>query len=697
MRKSIIIILASIIVFIISSMLYITYGYVTAEISGNEASKKITNLSQVLKVEYSGGTNELITEQDNYFVPGSTLTKTFSIKNVGNVDLDFSINLNNVTNEFTRPNDLIYELYLGDDLLISDIFPTEDATIAYNQSLNIGDTSTYTLKIMYLKSEENQIEDQGKIINASIDFEHYATSLSNIKILGNSIQDGIPSLTSPVEIQSVGEKSKNLFSFIENEKTYNNVNFLVKNQEVIITGSTTAPSESDVISAITFERITNYRIYASISANKSFLLEPGTYTLSADVHTTQYKNGVSLIVGDIGKSASSSENPAIVVDQNNTFTITEPKYCMPVYHKYKTNETTHISNIQLEKSSEASDFIPKAKYLLPVKIKSKNIANLESVNKFVKKMHFAKVDTTQVAIISDEKGRKILKIFSAAAYGNENYDVLKKIFEGIFEDNTQYTLSFDYYNSNDRFTTNIAVNYTDGSKAFISNNTSHLKYTTAKNKTVSSISINYNAGTTYIYLDTLQIEKGTEETAYEPYRGFNLYLDEPLRKVGDCSDFSCMDYIDLKEQKIVRNIHSEYITNVGNISEDSGSYKKFLSNIEYKPLLNGSGVNGKGYAISNKFVMSNVAYNELSSYPNLIQTYIDLNGANKIVYTFDDSSINTLPLGQAKIGDGFEVNYIMASPMYEDIETTNFYSINPASNINVSTSIPATVIKESNN
>lgn len=66
-------------------------------------------------------------------------------------------------------------------------------------------------------------------------------------------------------------------------------------------------------------------------------------------------------------------------------------------------------------------------------------------------------------------------------------------------------------------------------------------------------------------IENIQIEKGSTPTSYEPYyEGYkipiivsdgtnssttNIYLDEPLRKVGDYAD-----YIDYKEQKVYRNV-----------------------------------------------------------------------------------------------------------------------------------------------
>lgn len=67
----------------------------------------------------------------------------------------------------------------------------------------------------------------------------------------------------------------------------------------------------------------------------------------------------------------------------------------------------------------------------------------------------------------------------------------------------------------------------------------------------------------------IQIEEGTSSTAYEPYKGSettHIYLDEPLRKVGDYAD-----YIDFKNQKVVRKIEVLDDTGTKTISESFGT------------------------------------------------------------------------------------------------------------------------------
>ena len=65
-----------------------------------------------------------------------------------------------------------------------------------------------------------------------------------------------------------------------------------------------------------------------------------------------------------------------------------------------------------------------------------------------------------------------------------------------------------------------------------------------------------------------QLEKGSSATEYEPYKGRiteHIYLDEPLRKVDDYSD-----YIDFKGQRVVRKVVVSDNTGTKPISESLG-------------------------------------------------------------------------------------------------------------------------------
>ena len=220
------------------------------------------------------------------------------------------------------------------------------------------------------------------------------------------------------------------------------------------------------------------------------------------------------------------------------------------------------------------------------------------------------------------------------------------------------------------------------------------------------ITFTTEANCSYIYLqyvkaeETPMLEESDVETEYEPY-GYkvpikisnglettttNIYLNEPLRKIGDYAD-----YINYKNKKVVRNIAREFITNVEYISSNSGAYKTFLSDISHKPLISYGDYNNPpysmGFAISNKFKQSSYQYRLLGNYPNLIQSYITSGGINRLAYTFGDSSITTIELAQEVIGDGFEVCYVLATPTEETIEIPAIETFDGTTTIRVETTV----------
>ncbi len=141
----------------------------------------------------------------------------------------------------------------------------------------------------------------------------------------------------------------------------------------------------------------------------------------------------------------------------------------------------------------------------------------------------------------------------------------------------------------------------------------------------------------------------------------NIYLDEPLRKIGNYAD-----YIDFENGKVVRKIYNEFITKVNSKSGLAGTYSMFLTPITKKPKYIGY----IGYAISNKFKRHTGNYSVLASIPNAIQSYITTSGSNRVAYTFD-TTITTVEQAQEEIGEGFDVYYVLAEEELQPIELPN--------------------------
>lgn len=168
-RKNIIILVATLLLLVVVSILFVSFAYVSNVAVGNETSSKTVFKRSTMKVEFSGG-SESITNNSNNFNPGAVLTKTFSLKNIGDKDVTYDIKLSDVKNDFNRKNDISYELYINDQLISSNVFPSVDTTIKSNENIKTNEKRDYTLIIKYNQSDENQIVDSGKIISAKIDF-----------------------------------------------------------------------------------------------------------------------------------------------------------------------------------------------------------------------------------------------------------------------------------------------------------------------------------------------------------------------------------------------------------------------------------------------------------------------------------------------------------------------------------------------
>ena len=172
MKKKKIIIYSSIIVLIVLTIiLFTTYAFITTKVSGNSSGKKYQAISKIIRIEYSDGKETLSSNINDTFTPGSVITKTFTVTNTGDDDIDYTICLKNVINTFTRINDITYELYDSSNTKIYEgIFPKTDNTISDTYKLKKNESTTYTLKVIYNNSEENQIVDSGKKIDAKISF-----------------------------------------------------------------------------------------------------------------------------------------------------------------------------------------------------------------------------------------------------------------------------------------------------------------------------------------------------------------------------------------------------------------------------------------------------------------------------------------------------------------------------------------------
>lgn len=154
------------------------------------------------------------------------------------------------------------------------------------------------------------------------------------------------------------------------------------------------------------------------------------------------------------------------------------------------------------------------------------------------------------------------KLQGITSYGSNNTStkmIVSNNYKGIIiqcEPNTEYVLQlskaiskfrFFYYDTEPIIENTISIGgayYDSGSNV----GSTVARFTTTSNAKWIGIALGTNEEmeNTKVWLT-----KGTQEVEYEEYQGetCNIYLDEPLRKVGDAAD-----YIDFKTGKVVRYI-----------------------------------------------------------------------------------------------------------------------------------------------
>lgn len=286
------------------------------------------------------------------------------------------------------------------------------------------------------------------------------------------------------------------------------------------------------------------------------------------------------------------------------------------------------------------------KYKIPVRARGKNLLNISAIQE----NYSLRPKGVNVSVDSNTQKVKV------SGTANSNGGRLSYI--------TKITLpAGTYYFSTNTDTYRFALTNIKSSSQIAWGN----KFFTLTETTTLGLGVNLIKDTVYDLEAWVQIEEGQYPSGeYEPYiepQNFNIYLDEPLRKVGDVAD-----YIDSESQKVIRNTKQETITEIGTMSSSTTSYRRFTPQISEKPLKSGSSTTTKSIVISNKFKSTDVSYGDLGNYGGVIIPYISTAGVNMVAITFNSTSINTIEEAQETIGDGFDVCYILENPIEVDVD-----------------------------
>ena len=180
--KKILILSIAGVLMLVSIVVATSYAYFTANVSGNKDTNNVVVTNGVMALEYTDGDEINLANA----VPGSSVTKTFTVKNTGNVSTNYTIYFSELSNKFVDKTDLVYTLTSSDGgkNVAQTQVPSKNDAMVSNYAIEAGKTHTYTLTITFLNKDENQNDNMNvsfttKIgINESVEYVEPAVPVS---------------------------------------------------------------------------------------------------------------------------------------------------------------------------------------------------------------------------------------------------------------------------------------------------------------------------------------------------------------------------------------------------------------------------------------------------------------------------------------------------------------------------------------
>ena len=350
--------------------------------------------------------------------------------------------------------------------------------------------------------------------------------IRNYKIYGNSVQDGTPTPDAPIEIESVGNKTKNLLPYPYYRSTNENDNGMTYrdngNGGIKVEGSPTGYSQLVIMYGDIPSNLIGKKIFVKLLGEYNNI----QFTFRLNEGNTTLYNGASSGTLNINLADYPTADRV-------TFSIS----------RYANNVATNgIVYPVISVDEEMETYEPYGKYKIPVKVRGKNLIN-----------NIALTQTTNGVTVTHNKDGSITLNGTCTA----NFTVPIVGYTGYIawdiplSANTTYTLSGKGTLPSKVFMQSHGnVNGSAQYKTYSGN--TPVTFTTAEAGKWSCY-LNIQSGAVMDNVTIYpQMELGSKETEYEPYIepvSTTIYLEEPLRKVGDYAD-----YIDFKNQKVVKNI-----------------------------------------------------------------------------------------------------------------------------------------------
>ena len=219
-----------------------------------------------------------------------------------------------------------------------------DKTIAsiYNETTVIGKIFKGTLKVY--ESWRNLIKNGVPPLTLE---KCKGVDLIDYKLYGNSVQEGTPTTEAPIEIESVGDKSKNLLPFKNGINfTVGGINYYIKGCELYVNGTSIGET---------------YRNNPLFISNFSFKLKAGTYTM--------YRTNTERIMIYLSRVSDNANLVTLNSDTSLsvTFTLEEDTVVNLGFYTYQMSFNNVKLEIMLERNDKETGYEISG-YKIPIKV-----------------------------------------------------------------------------------------------------------------------------------------------------------------------------------------------------------------------------------------------------------------------------------------------------------------------------------------
>ena len=338
-----------------------------------------------------------------------------------------------------------------------------------------------------------------------------ATMLKDYRIYGNSVQDGEPTPENPIEVRSVGELTKNLYD----AQTY-------------------PMTKGCYVYTVTGNIIEGWEQYAS---TKDYIpcveLRGKTITLN---HTGGNTPGISFY--------NDKKEQILGVPNSNKTSVTATVPDEAFYYRFSVL-VEYADEAMLVEGDTAEEYEPYHKYKVPVTVRGKNLVDMTT---------FLEEPITLSGLTAESYGDGKIRVYGTPTVSGSliNMKLASVKQEYHIESGTvictSATLDAEYNNKTGGCTIGYQCGLYNAKDNWVVNAQSQnpAKTLTDDIMWIKGGNVLITPKDTETYLDFVicpQLEYGNKATSFEPYiepQTHNIYLDEPLRKVGDYAD--CVDF-----------------------------------------------------------------------------------------------------------------------------------------------------------